>query len=59
MAEIMFVLGAVGLFVTGFVGWYTLWHRRAAAALERVPVGTDRSTPVVRRGAERPGDSIR
>ncbi len=55
----MFVLGAVGLFVTGFVGWYTLWHRRAAAALERVPVGTDRSTPVVRRGAERPGDSIR
>ena len=33
------VLGAVGMFVAGFVAWYTMWHRRMATAFERVPVG--------------------
>ena len=36
MAEITVILGAVGLFVAGFISWYTLWHRRATAAFERV-----------------------
>jgi hypothetical protein len=45
-----------GVFVAGFVGWYTFWHRRMAAAFERVPVGIDRSAIVVRRGTEFHGD---
>ncbi len=53
------MLGLVALFVAGFVGWYMRWHHRMATALERVPVGTDRSAGVVRRGAGLPGDSIR
>ncbi|HEX4126722.1 MAG TPA: hypothetical protein VHX67_04000 [Acidimicrobiales bacterium] len=57
MAEITAVLAAAGLFITGFVAWYTMWHRRAATAFERVPVGTDRSVLVVRRGADLPGNS--
>ena len=67
MAEIAAILGAAGIFVAGFVAWYTMWHRRMAAAFERVPVGTARlgASVVMRRGAElrqqplgpqRPGD---
>jgi hypothetical protein len=54
MAEIPVILVAAGLFIAGFVAWYTMWHRRMAAAFERVRVGTDRSAPVVRRGADLP-----
>jgi hypothetical protein len=57
MAEIVMILGAAGVFVAGFVAWYTVWHRRMATAFERVPVGTARSALVVRRGAEVPGNS--
>ena len=53
------LLGAGGMFVAGFVTWYTLWHRRMASAFERVPVGTARSALVVRRGAEIPRSSSR
>jgi hypothetical protein len=56
MAEITVFLGAAGVFIAGFVTWYTMWHRRAANAFERVPVGTDRSVLVVRRGADLPGN---
>ncbi len=52
MAEITVVLGSVGLFVAGFVAWYTVWHRRVTAAFEQVPVGADRSVHVLRRGIE-------
>ena len=51
------ILGAVGMFMAGFVAWYTVWHRRMATAFERVPVGTARSALVVRRGAEVPGNT--
>lgn len=54
MAEIAVILVAAGLFIAGFVAWYTMWHRRMAAAFERVRVGTDRSAPVVRRSADLP-----
>ncbi len=57
MAEITVIAGSLGLFVAGFVAWYTMWHRRAAAALQRVPVGSVRSTPVVRPGAEHRGET--
>jgi hypothetical protein len=56
VAEITVVLGSVGLFVAGFVSWYTLWHRRVTAAFERVPVGADRSAHVLRRGIELGGE---
>jgi hypothetical protein len=56
MAEIAVILVAAGLFIAGFVAWYTMWHRRMAAAFDRVRVGTDRSAPVVRRGADLPGN---
>ena len=36
MAEIAAILVAAGLFIAGFVAWYTMWHRRMAAAFERV-----------------------
>ncbi len=42
------------VFVAGFAGWYTFWHRRMASAFERVRVRADRSALVVRRGAEIP-----
>jgi hypothetical protein len=58
MAEIAVILVAAGLFIAGFVTWYSRWHRRMAAAFERVPVGVDRSALVVRRGADLPGDSL-
>jgi hypothetical protein len=57
MAQIVVILGAVGVFVAGFVAWYTMWHRRMATAFERVPVGTARSVLVVRRDAELPGNT--
>jgi hypothetical protein len=44
MAEIAVILVAAGLFIAGFVAWYTMWHRRMVAAFERVRVGTDIST---------------
>ena len=55
MAEITAILVAGGLFIAGFVAWYTMWHRRMAAAFERVRVGEDRSALVVRHGADLPG----
>ena len=51
------ILVVAGAFVAGFVGWYTVWHRRVANAFERVPVSTERSALVVRRGAELPGNT--
>jgi hypothetical protein len=57
MAEITVVLGSVGLFVAGFVAWYTMWHRRAATAFETVPVGSARSAHVVRRDGDWRGDT--
>lgn len=51
------ILAGVGAFVVGFGAWYTLWHRKVANAFERVPVSTDRSALVVRRGADLPGSS--
>ena len=50
------IMVGLGAFVAGFVAWYTLWHRRVANAFERVPVSTDRSALVVRRGADLPGN---
>ena len=57
MAEIVLIMAGVGAFVAGFVTWYTLWHRRVANAFERVPVSSDRSALVVRRGADLPGNT--
>jgi hypothetical protein len=57
MEEIASILVVAGLFIAGCVAWYTMWHRRAAAAFERVPVGDDRSVLVVRRGADLPGNT--
>jgi len=42
MAEITLVAGSAVLFVTGFVAWYTIWHRRVEACSEKVPVTTGR-----------------
>jgi hypothetical protein len=50
MAVIELILGSIGLFAAVFVAWYTLWHRRAQAAFEKVPVGNGRSAYVLRRG---------
>jgi hypothetical protein len=55
MAMIVAILVAGVVFVAGFAGWYTFWHRRMATAFERVRVRDDRSALVVRRGAEFPG----
>ncbi len=51
MAQLAMILGAVSLFVGGFVAWYTLWHRRAAPCFEAVPVAGRRPVHVVRPGA--------
>ncbi len=48
MAEITLTLGSVGLFAAAFFVWYTVWHHRATAASERVPVSAARSAHVVR-----------
>ena len=53
MAEIMVILGSVGLFVAGCTAWYAVWHRRVSATFEQVPVRTARSAHVVRRADER------
>ncbi len=53
MAEITVILGSAGLFVAGFVAWYTVWPRRASDALERVPVAPARAAHVVRHADER------
>jgi hypothetical protein len=50
MAMITLIVGSVGLFAAGFAAWYTIWHRRAAASFERVPLRTGRSVHVVREG---------
>jgi hypothetical protein len=42
MAEIAVT---VGVLVVGIAGWYALWRRRVASALERVPVCTGRTPP--------------
>ena len=55
MAEITAILVAGGLFIAGFVAWYTMSHRRMAAAFERVRVGADRSALIVCRGTDLPG----
>lgn len=57
MAEVTVILGSAGLFVAGFLAWYTMWHRRAATAFEPVPVGTARSVHVARPGVEGRGDT--
>jgi hypothetical protein len=57
MAEIVAMLVAAGLFIAGFVLWYSMWHRRMDASFERVRVGPDRSALVVRRGADLPGNT--
>jgi hypothetical protein len=53
MAEVIVVVGSVGLLAAGSVAWCTMWRRRAAA-LQRVPA-TARPTRAVRPAAERPG----
>jgi hypothetical protein len=52
MAEVALIVGGGALFVTGFVSWYTIWHRRVEACFEKVPVATGRSAHVVRRGVD-------
>ena len=58
MAEVTLIVGGGALFVTGFVSWYTIWHRRIESRFEKVPVATGRSAHVLRRGAnlDRDGD---
>ena len=56
MAEITLIVGSAVLFVTGFVAWYTIWHRRVESCFEKVPVATGRSAHVLRRGADLDGD---
>jgi hypothetical protein len=52
MAEVTLIVGGGALFATGFVSWYTIWHRRVESCFEKVPVATGRSAHVVRRGAD-------
>jgi uncharacterized iron-regulated membrane protein len=49
MAQITMIIGSIALFVAGFFAWYTLWHRRAESAFERVPVGSRRGVHPLRR----------
>ena len=49
MAQITMIVGSVGLFVAGFVAWYTLWHRRVRPAFERARVGSGRNVHLLRR----------
>ena len=53
MAEVIVVVGSVGLLAAGSVAWCTMWRRRAAD-LQRVPA-TARPTRALRPAAERPG----
>jgi hypothetical protein len=50
MAEVAVIAGSIGVFVTGFLGWYALWHRRLASSFERVPVRTGRTAYLLREG---------
>ena len=38
MAETTLIAGSAALFVSGFVSWYTIWHRRTASSVKRLPV---------------------
>jgi hypothetical protein len=57
MAMIALIIGSVALIVTGFVAWYTVWHRRVESSFERLPVRTGRSGHVLRQGVELERDS--
>jgi hypothetical protein len=50
MAVVAVIAGSIGIFVAGFVAWYTLWHRRLESSFERVPVQTGRSAYLLREG---------
>jgi hypothetical protein len=52
VAEATLIVGGGALFVTGFVSWYTIWHRRVESCFEKVPVATGRSAHVLRREAD-------
>jgi hypothetical protein len=56
VAVITLIVGSVGLFVAGFVAWYTLWRLRLASRLERVPVKSGRPLYVLHEGVEFPRD---
>jgi hypothetical protein len=58
MVQVMMIAGAIGVFVTGFATWYAMWHRRAAACFETVPVRAGRSVYVLRHDVS-VDDSIR
>jgi len=51
MLQIAVIAGSAGLFVVGFVTWYTRWHRKVESCFERVPVRTGRAAYLVRRDA--------
>jgi hypothetical protein len=50
MAEVAVIAGSIGVFVAGFLGWYTLWHRRLGSSFERAPVRTGRTAYLLREG---------
>jgi hypothetical protein len=49
MTQITLIASTVGLFVAGFITWYTMWHRKVESCFERVPVGDRRAVHLVRR----------
>jgi hypothetical protein len=53
MATLTLIIGSIILFVGAFAASYTVWQRRIASRLERIPV-TDRRSALVRRE----GDSL-
>jgi hypothetical protein len=57
MAMIALIIGSVALIVTGFVAWYTVWHRRFESSFERIPVRSGRSLPILRQNVELERDS--
>jgi hypothetical protein len=48
MTQLTLIASTVGLFVAGFVAWYTMWHRKVESCFERVPVGERRTVHLVR-----------
>ena len=52
MSMMTLIVGSVGLFVAAFVASYTVWRLRLASRLQRVPVRSRRSAPVLREGIE-------
>ena len=50
MAEVAVIAGSIGIFVAGFLAWYTLWHRRLESSFERVAVRTGRRAYLLREG---------